>query len=327
MLHEASFSTQTLSIKLADGDSYVAERIQSQIIDDVSFTWSGRLKGGASGYLTFAKVQDVVRGTLTIFGGKAYNFKGTAKDLTFEEVVKIAECGGCSVHQESVIPRDPRMGAQPASTLTYPSLDFAEHAFNVNVISQIGAPSYTLAHEIGHNLGCLHNREDVNSSRDYSNYDFAAFCYGKRWETGGNAYRTVMSYNATPPNYQKVPYFSNPSVFYEGVATGNAGSENNAKVLQISSAYAANFRQSVVQSILPSQFSISVDEGNFTSFGVRLGVKPVSAVTVALNLSGDSDLMLGSQSTLSFDSSNWSLYQTVTVVGANDVDEVNGSAS
>jgi predicted outer membrane repeat protein len=37
--------------------------------------------------------------------------------------------------------------------------------------------------------------------------------------------------------------------------------------------------------------------------------------------------MLGSQSTLSFDASNWSLYQTVTVVGANDVDEVNGSAS
>ena len=111
------------------------------------------------------------------------------------------------------------------------------------------------------------------------------------------------------------------------MTTGNAGSEDNAKVLQISSSYAANFRKSVVQSILPSQFSVSVEEGNYTSFGIRLGVKPASPVTVALNLTGDSDILLGSQSTLTFDSTNWSLYQPVMLLAGKDVDEVNGSAS
>ena len=441
-LVESTYSSITISVELPGGESYEAEKIQSLIIDDRSFSWSGKVKGGEKGYLSFAKVKDVINGTLSIFGGKTLKIKGTSDSLRFEEVGRIAECGGCSVHQKSAIPRDPRMGAEPeinwkngdanlidllfvypdevtaqegstanveaiihsavadsnlclrnslvpaqfrvvhmaevaydptgnldtdlsrlkdstdgemdnvhalrdtygadivcmlttdggslgglASTLTYPSLDFAEHAFNVNVISQLGAPSYTLAHEIGHNLGCLHNREDVNSSRDYSGYDFVEFCYGKRWESGGEAYRTVMSYNETPPNYQTIPYFSNPSVFYEGVTTGNAGSEDNAKVLQISSSYAANFRKSVVQSILPSQFSVSVEEGNYTSFGIRLGVKPASPVTVALNLTGDSDILLGSESTLTFDSTNWSLYQPVMLLAGKDVDEVNGSAS
>ena len=47
-----------------------------------------------------------------------------------------------------------------ASTLTLSESRPAEHAFNVNVISQLGAPSYTLAHEIGRiTWSCLHNRE------------------------------------------------------------------------------------------------------------------------------------------------------------------------
>ena len=40
-----------------------------------------------------------------------------------------------------------------ASTMMHPSLDFAKQGFSVSVWDQIGAPSYTLAHEIGHNNG------------------------------------------------------------------------------------------------------------------------------------------------------------------------------
>ena len=72
-----------------------------------------------------------------------------------------------------------------ANTMNTPSLGFADSAFNVNLWDQIGAPSYTLAHEIGHNMGCLHNREDVSveDARSAEEYDFYEFGYGKRWTT------------------------------------------------------------------------------------------------------------------------------------------------
>ena len=59
-----------------------------------------------------------------------------------------------------------------ASTMSHPNLGFESSGFSVNVWDQIRAPSYTLAHEIGH-MGCLHNRED--SSGVTSQYDFGPF--------------------------------------------------------------------------------------------------------------------------------------------------------
>ena len=65
---------------------------------------------------------------------------------------------------------------------------------------------------------------------------------GKRWIVNSTGYRTVMSYNSSGSEYNvRIPHFSNPNVSYEGVATGNAGSEDNAKVLTLSAPYAANF--------------------------------------------------------------------------------------
>jgi hypothetical protein len=89
-----------------------------------------------------------------------------------------------------------------ANTLSYPSLSFEESAFNVCVWDQIGAPVFTLAHEIGHNMGCLHNREDASDSSQGSNYDYGAFAYGKRWYLNGEGYRTVMAYNDSGKNFR-----------------------------------------------------------------------------------------------------------------------------
>ena len=112
-LAESTYSSITISVELTGGESYEAEKIQSLIIDDRSFSWSGKVKGEKKGYLSFAKVKDVINGTLSIFGGKTLKIKGTSDSLKFEEIGRIAECGGCSVHQKSAIPRDPRMGAEP----------------------------------------------------------------------------------------------------------------------------------------------------------------------------------------------------------------------
>ena len=163
-----------------------------------------------------------------------------------------------------------------ASTMQHPSHNFESSGFNANVWDQLGAPSYTLAHEIGHNMGCLHNRED--STWD-SGYELSAFCFGKRWYQGGQGYRTVMSYDSNPASYgNRIPFFSNPSVSYLGTSVGNAGTEDNAQVLSITAPYVSNFRTSKVQAILPTVFDRVVPEGNTTSFKVRLTVQPVGSV-------------------------------------------------
>jgi formylglycine-generating enzyme required for sulfatase activity len=218
-------------------------------------------------------------------------------------------------------------GGGLASTLSYPHHDFESSAFNVTVWDQMGAPDYTLTHEIGHNMGCLHNIEDTSNTSEY--FVFSGFSYGKRWTSVGQGFRTVMSYDTDPSTYpQLIPYFSNPEVSYVGVATGNSNSVNNARVLRSTAPYVANFRSSIVQGIISSNYDVRVYEGNFyTTFGVRLAVNPNTAKVVSITNSGDSDLFLGSSPTLTFDSSNWNLEQTVQVLARADSDSTAGAAT
>ncbi|MDB3959072.1 SUMF1/EgtB/PvdO family nonheme iron enzyme, partial [Opitutales bacterium] len=214
-----------------------------------------------------------------------------------------------------------------ASTLSYPHNDFESSAFNVTVWDQMGAPDYTLTHEIGHNMGCLHNIEDTSNITEY--FVFSGFSYGKRWTSNGQGYRTVMSYDTDQDTYnQLIPYFSNPAVNYGTVATGNDGSADNAKVLTSTAPYVANFRQSIVQGIVASNYDVRVYEGNFhTSFGVRLAAKPNSSITVNISKSGDPDLFVGSPMSLIFNSSNWNLEQTVQILAKADTDSAEGTAT
>ena len=70
-----------------------------------------------------------------------------------------------------------------------------------------------------------------------------------------------------------------------------------------------------------------VPEGNTTSFKVRLTVQPVGSVNVSLSVSGDSDFFLSGPSSLTFDSSNWNIAQTIQVSAQADSDSANGTAT
>tara|TARA_A100001015_G_scaffold274879_1_gene331634 strand:- start:305 stop:6523 length:6219 start_codon:yes stop_codon:yes gene_type:complete len=215
-----------------------------------------------------------------------------------------------------------------ANTMSTPSLNFADSGFSVSVWDQIGAPSYTLAHEIGHNMGCLHNREDETSEDGGQDYDLYAFSFGKRWLDGSSGYRTIMSYDDADQTYPtKIPYFSNPLVSYQGVTTGNTGTENNAEVLSITAPYVSNFRQAKIQAIEPSIMILEITEGNMSSLGVRLAMEPANTTQITVSLLGDSDFQIVGSSTLTFDANNWNLRQTVAVFAQTDADEVNGTAT
>ncbi|MHC4286620.1 MAG: zinc-dependent metalloprotease family protein [Planctomycetota bacterium] len=70
--------------------------------------------------------------------------------------------------------------------------------------------SWTLAHEIGHNQGCQHNRADAGCTGIYS------YSYG--WHFIGDSsthWGTVMSYEGT-----RVAHMSNPDISFDGQPTG-----------------------------------------------------------------------------------------------------------
>ena len=88
---------------------------------------------------------------------------------------------------------------------------FASYGYSV-VKRQYLTGVYTFPHELGHNFGCNHDRQNATGSGAFS------YSYGYRFDAAGTTYRTVMAY--APGT--RIPYFSNPSVNYLGVATGVA---------------------------------------------------------------------------------------------------------
>lgn len=78
------------------------------------------------------------------------------------------------------------------------------------------------AHEIGHNFGCCHAPGDGGGceSGGYFPYSNGHRFFGNN----GVQYRTVMAYDPG----ERIPYFSNPDVEYQGKKTGIAGSTSAA---------------------------------------------------------------------------------------------------
>ncbi len=86
---------------------------------------------------------------------------------------------------------------------------FAPAAHSI-VSVQCAVSNWTFAHEVGHNRGCTHNRENSANPAAY------AYSYGHRW-TG---FRSVMSYDNSAEDFVRIPHFSNPAVSYNGTPTG-----------------------------------------------------------------------------------------------------------
>jgi hypothetical protein len=114
-----------------------------------------------------------------------------------------------------------------------PSVGFAGSGFQVTSRAcAVGNLSY--AHEHGHNMGFHHNPEDGGGEPSFP-YAFGHYINGN--------YRTVMSYSSQcGSGCTRHPYFSNPNVTFNGVATGVADQRDNARAGNQTASIVALFR-------------------------------------------------------------------------------------
>ena len=99
----------------------------------------------------------------------------------------------------------------------------------------------TLAHEAGHNMGQAHNQEDSTSGGAHT------YSYGYR-EPSAAGFYTVMAYRVTDSSQFPIRYFANPSIAYQGRATGVANQSDNARSMNLTMPIIANFRAAIVPS-------------------------------------------------------------------------------
>ncbi len=123
------------------------------------------------------------------------------------------------------------------------------YAFNLNRVQQ-SHNTYTVIHEIGHNMGAHHHKEQnvEPGPMEWWNWEENTWSAGWRWNDGNDdRYCSVMTYEdgryfPDGLTHVRVPYFSNPEVVYEGEPTGHATHGDNARTLREIKNVIANYR-------------------------------------------------------------------------------------
>ncbi len=158
-------------------------------------------------------------------------------------------------------------GADQVQLIVSGTRDYAGIAYTPGHLSVVHHPgtAATAAHELGHNFGCHHDRQEEEVGDNDGKY-----YYGHRFTHNTRDTGTIMSYASS-----LVPYFSNPDVSYEGVPLGIAAGQpraaDNARYLRERAASIANLvpTKSVSTPAITAQpTSVTVTAGHSFTLGV-----------------------------------------------------------
>lgn len=121
-----------------------------------------------------------------------------------------------------------------AYVMNKPSTSFADWAFNVTALKYTYpfiCGDYTLAHEFGHNMG---NQHEVGSN--------PIFPYSFGYQSPNLTFRTIMATACVAGYCPRINQWSNPDVRFAGEPTGIHGKADNARSMDETAVYVANFR-------------------------------------------------------------------------------------
>ena len=107
--------------------------------------------------------------------------------------------------------------------------------------------SHTLTHEVGHNLGAHHSK-DQNSSPG-PNDSLASYSAGWYF-TGTNStkYHTIMAYSSDGKGnyYYSAPMFSTPLLSYKGTVAGDSNDGDNSRLIRDTMGAIAGYRETTL---------------------------------------------------------------------------------
>ena len=159
-----------------------------------------------------------------------------------------------------------------------------------NVVKPSCLSQHSLAHEIAHNQGSMHDRDST------TNLGVFPYSYGfRRCVSDGTGFRTVMGYTCS--GAKRVAWFSNPNVYYNGYATGisyesrPSTSADNARSMNNTADTVAAFRSgggsAVAPTAPPPPSALSATSSSSSSVMVRWSDN--SASETGFNLARSTD--------------------------------------
>ncbi len=180
--------------------------------------------------------------------------------------------------------------------MSTPSVSFARSAFSVVEMNFAAGPSYSFTHELGHNLGSLHDRANSGGTGAYP------YSYGYQQPNGTAAERfvTIMAYRNGCTGCARINYWSNPDVNYAGRPTGIAATQpnsaDNRQTINNTRTFAEQWRAATgtppppPAAVAPTVTSVSPSSGTgantvFTAlFNDTNGASTISEASVSITL-------------------------------------------
>lgn len=156
------------------------------------------------------------------------------------------------------------------------------YGFSINRVQQMWN-SYTFIHEVGHNMGNHHSRNQQGAPAGIFG---GIFDYSTGWrftDDDSLSMATVMTY---AEGSTRIPYFSNPDITYNGVPTGSYGGDyapaDNVRSMRYTRHLISNYR--------PSQIDPPVVVTDLTPIDLQGAPGRERGIRTTLSNTGDSPL-------------------------------------